>query len=272
MTEVARSPWYIANASGEREGPFSTDDLVSMRLSRSIEDTTPCWWQGMGEWTPLGQIPTLMTLIDSRKMLARRRVRTIVAVVAVAVVAVGGGVFAVSRMRTPGSAARDEPAGSGSSAEAQASAPLPPELKPLQRFIGSWEQQVVLNPAEWNLERRNIIATTEYTWILDGRVLQNQSVSEPDGTKGMVLTTYDTDGKEYRQWYFDSNGALPADGDRGQWNEAAKTFMWKGTDRWGNAGTHVYRFIDHDHFEWRLVVKDYSGKVMSDMEGKAKRQ
>ena len=46
--------------------------------------------------------------------------------------------------------------------EAQETRPDPqvPELKPLQRFVGSWEQQVVSKPAEWTPERTTMIITT----------------------------------------------------------------------------------------------------------------
>ena len=269
MSDLSRSQWYLGNASGEREGPFSSDVIVSMRLSRCIDDNTPCWRQGMGEWMPLGQVPALMDLIDFRKRLARRRIRNVIALVLVAVVGVGAGVFAFSRVMAPETAARTQRPGSKSSGEATF---ISPELKPLQRFVGSWKLQVVLKPAQWNPERKNTTGIAEHEWILDGRVLQCQSNSASGDFKGLVLMSYDAEKREYRQWFFDSIGTLPTDGDRGQWNETSKMFTWKGTDRWGNTSTSVTRFIDDDSYEWVLVTKDYTGRVLSDMEGKATRQ
>ena len=89
MTEVARSQWYIANDAGERAGPFSTDQIITMRLKRRIDDTTPCWQEGMSEWLRLDQVVSLTALINSGRRRARRRMWTIAALVVVAVVAGG---------------------------------------------------------------------------------------------------------------------------------------------------------------------------------------
>ncbi len=91
MTEISASQWYIGKASGEREGPFTTDEMVRMRLKRRVDDATPCWREGMGDWLRLDQAPLLTTLINFRRRRFRSRLWTIAALVIVC--AVAGGVL-----------------------------------------------------------------------------------------------------------------------------------------------------------------------------------
>ena len=163
---------------------------------------------------------------------------------------------------------------SGLLIEAQEVTPNPqvPELKPLQRFIGSWEQQMVSKPAEWTPEKTTMTLTSKGEWILDGRVLQAKAEWSPSGTKALALMAYDAENKEYRQWYFDSDGGMSRGENRGKWDEAAKTFTWKGTLPNGVTSTQTHRFIDNDTQEWTLVFKDSTGKVLLNMEAQAKRK
>lgn len=150
--------------------------------------------------------------------------------------------------------------------------PQVPELKPLQRFIGSWETQVVSKPAQWTPERTTMTFTSKGEWILGGRVLQGKAVWSPSGVKALALMSYDAENKEYRQWYFDSSGAMPRGDNRGKWDEATKTFTWKSTFRNGNTSTQIHRFIDDEKHEWTSVFKDRRGRVLLDMEAKVKRK
>jgi hypothetical protein len=159
--------------------------------------------------------------------------------------------------------------------EAQETTPNPqvPELKPLQWFIGSWEQQVVSKPAAWTPEETTMTLTSKGEWILNGRVLQAKAEWSPSRTKeALVLMTYDTEKKEYRQWYFDSDGGMPRGENRGHWDEASKTFTWKGTLPHGLTSTQVHRFTDNDTHRWTLVFKDRNGDVWFDLEAKVKRK
>ena len=66
--------------------------------------------------------------------------------------------------------------------------------------------------------------TTKCEWILGGRVVQGKAKWSTSDIDGLVLMTYDAENKEYRQWYFDSTGAIPREEDSGKWDEATKTF------------------------------------------------
>jgi len=147
-----------------------------------------------------------------------------------------------------------------------------PELKVLQQFIGSWEQQVVSKPAEWTPEKTTMTLTSKGEWILGGRVLQAKAEWSPSGTKALLLMAYDEENKEYRQFYFDSNGGMPRGENRGKCDEATKTFTWKGTLPNGNTSTQIHRLIDNERHEWTFVIKDRTGEVLLDMEAKAKRK
>jgi hypothetical protein len=146
-----------------------------------------------------------------------------------------------------------------------------PELKVLQRFIGSWEFHVVFNPAEWTPERKTTTLAVEVEWTLRGRMIEQRCVWAPDNTHGLGLMTYDAETEEYRSWYFDSNGVIPREETRGQWDEATETFKWKATSVNGTV-TQSHRFIDKDTFQWTFVFKDSDGKVVLDTEAKARRK
>jgi len=147
-----------------------------------------------------------------------------------------------------------------------------PELKVLQRFIGSWEQQVVSKPAQWTPQKQTMGLTTKCEWILGGRMLQSKGEWSPGGIETLILMTYDAEKKVYRQWYFDSKGIIPRGEELGKWDEATKTLTWTGRLGNGITKTGVTRFIDKDTNEWTVVFKDSDGKVLLDMEGKAKRK
>ena len=158
--------------------------------------------------------------------------------------------------------------------EAQETTPNPdvPELKPLQRFIGSWDQHVAIKISKWAPENTTMDGDVTANWILRGRVIENSVIWSPDHTHGLTLMAYDTENKVYRQWYFDSNGTIPRDELRGEWDEATKTITWKGRLPNGITVTADNRFVDKDAFEWSLTHKDGTGKVVLLMEAKSKRK
>ena len=90
--------------------------------------------------------------------------------------------------------------------------------------------------------------------------------------EGLALMGYDAEDNVYRQWYFDSTGALPRGQGAGKWNAATRTFTWKGGPVNGITSTQTHRFIDRDTLVWKMVSRDRSGKVRLDMEAKARRK
>ncbi len=149
-----------------------------------------------------------------------------------------------------------------------------PELKVLGRFVGSWEWSVLCKPAEWTPEDRTITFDHETEWILGGRMIQHKWVWSPGGNKTHCtsLMGYDAEKKEYTEWYFDSNGQIPRGEGQRTWNEATKAFTSKHRSPHGTSTAQTQRFIDDDTMEWTMVIKDPAGKLLSDMEGTAKRK
>jgi hypothetical protein len=103
-------------------------------------------------------------------------------------------------------------------------------------------------------------------------MIEDKGVLSPGNIHCITLMAYDSENKVYRRWFFDSEGAIPRGEDRGKWDEATHTFTWK--ERWSNGitSTKTDRFIDDDTLERTLVFKDRTGKVLLDMEAKAKRK
>ena len=163
---------------------------------------------------------------------------------------------------------------SGSPGKAQEITPSPkvPELKPLQRFVGSWDQHVVIKISEWAPPNTTMDGDVAAKWILRGRVIENKVLWSPGNVHGLALLAYDAENNVYRQWYFDSNGAVPREELRGEWDEATQTLTWKGRLPNGITVTGIHRFIDKDTFEWSLTHKDHTGKVVLLMEAKSKRK
>ncbi len=50
--------WHIA-VNGQTQGPFNTAQVTQGIASGQIAPTTLVWTQGMGQWTPAGQVPQL---------------------------------------------------------------------------------------------------------------------------------------------------------------------------------------------------------------------
>jgi hypothetical protein len=82
------------------------------------------------------------------------------------------------------------------------------------------------------------------------------------------MYTYDTQQKCYRAWWFHSSGQ--AGESTGNWDPDAKTFTWNSGAQVISAKSH-HRFVNHDTFEWGVVISDSKGKVQFQMEGKATR-
>jgi hypothetical protein len=142
--------------------------------------------------------------------------------------------------------------------------PKPPELKVLERFVGTWDAQSISKPAVWTPEevREEFVEVREL--VLDGWFLEGKARAA-DGKAGHFswMMTYDVARKEYRTWLFVTGGFSIQWS--GQWDEATKTFSFTGDA--GNGVTYkgTTHFIDKDHYEFRLKATDGDGKVYQDL-------
>ena len=102
-------------------------------------------------------------------------------------------------------------------------------------------------------------------------MVENKSTWSADKDESLHLMTYDSQRKEYRQWYFDKNNLGPQ-GYRGNWDEATQTFTFTGTLADGIRSTGQPKFSAQASFPWTFVAKNRTGKVVLDMEGKCVRK
>ena len=146
----------------------------------------------------------------------------------------------------------------------------PPELKVLEKRIGTWTTEAVIKPGPWNPTGRTITGTETTEWILGGRFQQTRSANRPANADGMFLVTYDPQLKAFRGWHADDQGFV--NDMTGQWDEAAQTLNWTSEGKNGFRATASSRHVGPDHIEWQMVVKDPEGKVMLEMAGKLERK
>jgi hypothetical protein len=148
------------------------------------------------------------------------------------------------------------------------SAPLP-EMKPLERLVGTWKvEQIDLVPEETrpaNFVKREL--------VLGGRFVQEMGNFDDKGKPTFTgMYTYDSIRKTYRYWFFLSSGFYwePT----GTWDESSQTFTFKG--RLGADATRTMtmtlRFSDEATFVFSLVTTGPGGEISYHSEGKCVRQ
>lgn len=145
-----------------------------------------------------------------------------------------------------------------------------PELQVLDRYVGTWDETVVIKPALWTPEKTTSSTTTTRKWILNGRMIENKGAWATEN-EFLHLMTFDPKQNEYRQWYYDKDNLVPQEY-QGRWDAATQTFTFTGTLADGIQCTSQQHFVDKDTFTWTLVAKDPTGKVVLDMEGKCVRK
>ena len=146
----------------------------------------------------------------------------------------------------------------------------PPELKVLEKRIGTWATETVVKPGPWNTTGHKGTGTETTEWILGGRFQQTRNTNRPANPDNLFLCTYDPQLKAFRAWNLDDQGFVSEM--TGQWDEAAKTLNWVSEDKNRFRGTASIRFVGPDNIEWQLAVKDPDGKVMLEITGKLERK
>jgi hypothetical protein len=149
----------------------------------------------------------------------------------------------------------------------QDSSAPPPEMKALERLVGTWKvEQENKVP-----EQARLTYVLKGQSILGGRFVQ-QMGSPHDGTKPtqMGMYTYDSSEKNYRYWFFMSSGFFTDI--TGTWDESSQTFTFSDwLPRRGGATINVH-FTDKTTYVFSMTTKDAGGKVVYQMEGQAVRQ
>jgi hypothetical protein len=138
---------------------------------------------------------------------------------------------------------------------------LPPEMKVLERLVGTWDAKAVSKPAQWTPREVRTTSKIVRQWVLDGRFLQDTSEIS-DGSESLSLLTYDPQMKAYRSWWFSSEGHTSKSG--GKWDAASETLSFRSNLGNGLTSYGSVRFIDRNRHSWRVVVRDGGGKLYFD--------
>ena len=156
------------------------------------------------------------------------------------------------------------------SAQGQEAPPKHDNLKLLERFVGTWDEEMTIKQSAWNPEAKSGAGSMTAKWTLDGRFLEIRSSSKLDGSQGLSIMGHDMNTDSLRGWFFHSHGFNHIA--TGTWDEKSKTLSWSADMGNGMKIASSDRFIDDNNFEWQFQIKDGNGQVMWDMTGKAKRQ
>jgi Protein of unknown function (DUF1579) len=147
------------------------------------------------------------------------------------------------------------------------SADLPldsPEQKVLDKWVGRWRTSYKLPKAEWTPEEKTGTAELTTSRVVGGRFVQDRS-EHSDKTSTSSIFTYDAAKKCYRGWWFSSTGHTSES--TGKWDGDSKTMTWNSVGEAAFTTTVRYHFVDDDHTEWDVTVKDPTGKLLYRLEG-----
>ena len=152
---------------------------------------------------------------------------------------------------------------------AKAQTPKSPELKVLDRLVGSWRFEIVEKQA--NGDERKSTPTGVAKWSLQGKYLEFR-ITGSNGKEAILhFFTYDSDARVYNMWTFVPDSQEPTL-TPWQWDESEKTLtgqMDLGDGITMPATTH---FIADDRWEYTATTKDASGNVLREMKGKVFRK
>ena len=141
----------------------------------------------------------------------------------------------------------------------------PPELKVLERFVGTWDCEVVMKPAIWMPDEKREKSMEVNEMSLDGWFLHGSSKTTAGKTKAILMNTYDPAQKNYRIWQFMPGGSCEEM--RGKWDEAASTLTITTDLGDGITRKAAFHLIDQDRRACHIVWKDGGGKVYLDVQG-----
>jgi hypothetical protein len=146
---------------------------------------------------------------------------------------------------------------------------VPAEMKPLQRMIGAWHDEIVTKVAEGSSVETSTSYTSRISPILGGHFVRHEAADNDGNVVYIAILTFDPKQEVYRQWNFRSNG--PVSESRGQWGAATDTLTLthEGQEITGRRTIH---FLDEETKEWSLVYRDPQGKIHVHIDGKSTRQ
>ncbi|MCA8996334.1 MAG: DUF1579 family protein [Planctomycetaceae bacterium] len=144
-----------------------------------------------------------------------------------------------------------------------------PELKPLDRFVGTWEVEVFDKSGS-----RIGTAQFQAKWILNGRFVEQRQrfLLGPSGkeTQLRTLMGYDTEKSVYQRWTFLENGDVITG--EGSWSPDQEQLIWNlQQSQSPQSSTLVAKFLDSNSSTWELTLKNGMGQVTGKIEGQNQR-
>lgn len=143
-----------------------------------------------------------------------------------------------------------------------------PEQKVLNQWLGFWEMKYTQPKSEWTPLAKAGRAEVSMGSVMGGRYIQESSFLS-DQTSNRTLFTYDTQKKQYRAWWFSSNGQTSES--TGLWDDKLKTMTWTSIGDSPNTTTMKQHFVNKDTIDWEVVTQDRAGKMLFQMKGTTKR-
>jgi len=109
----------------------------------------------------------------------------------------------------------------------------PPEMKVLERLVGTWEVETIVKVPEETGSDKLVV---KREMVLGGRFVQEMGGSDDKGKPNfMGMYTYDSNRKTYRRWFFLSGGFYTEG--TGTWDESSQTFTFTNRLPEGVGGT-----------------------------------
>lgn len=143
-------------------------------------------------------------------------------------------------------------------------APVSPEQKVLDQFVGKWDETYEVAKTDFTPEARKGTAKVDFRSVLGGKFVQ-QNAEHSDDASAMLMYTYDEQESRYRGWWFSSMGLTSEYA--GAWDADSKTMTWRTVDESPVAATITQKFVDGDNMEWDVTVKGDGDQVYFSMKG-----
>ena len=151
----------------------------------------------------------------------------------------------------------------------KAQTPKSPELKVLDRMVGSWRLEIVKTQPNGDEEKSMLTAVGK--WSLQGKYVEFR-ITGSDGKEEILhLFTYDSDARVYNMWSFVPDSQKPTL-TPWQWDESEKTLTGQIDLGDGITMPSTTHFIADDRWEYTGTTKDASGNVLGEMKGKVFRK
>lgn len=149
---------------------------------------------------------------------------------------------------------------------------IPPELKVLEKRLGTWVTETRTKPGVWNPDGAEAKGEETVVWALDKNLIIGRGESHPGDVESTSIMAFDPRSHVFRFWYFDNQGVLPRGESTGKWDETTQTLTLNGTNPEGISLVSTIRFVGDDAQQWSAIWKDQRGQILMEMESRVTRK